>query len=669
MPRFHPLLATFAFCLGTSAVAGPAFKPAGPDLAAVTITAADLNFSDTAQNIAPLRFDAAHGFERSLANPTLTALTLNGVPYVYMLMRVERETEQGNRLILARIPADKFSDGATVTPFSQWEAVPDATFTIVPPNGSKGVLNAAMAAHDGKLVITYQARAKSKNGADNLGFMVLFDPVAQKTLWTKSVLSIPGYAGTQKPTGLTRVTVDPVGTSGDYFASTKGRLVVGFMCRQDRVAACTDNGRPWNGFVLQELILSPAGDPQFRPPVRVLAEEVPDAMTVKAWARQGQTVWKKQSFNFGNGGSDTLIFSVNFNLVTADSPDHPAARDFPTHSKFFALTGLSALLDAANSGPIDASAKAPLSKTWLPDLSNNSPWDQGALWNSMFYIDPYHANRKFVLYESWGADDMQASQTRNALYGGSSFQTVKPGRPEFSQSCDEICGTSNLAGGGARKPYCLSATASAPGTPLQGAELPHTQPLDQVHDPLTGQGIAAATVMCSDIGTSSTRPGNLVIVSGVAEGNQTALHQATTLCAANAALGVIWIDAVVGKTLHVNLADTETLHQGDALTVACSTKLPSSAFHRDVQVQGGGTSCDMTCDALGTGDGTGFRAYRATLEDPANPGHSRAINPFTSLDLLASTGKAAAPQNSSAISCGCGPGREMRGVASARVAP
>lgn len=635
-----------------------------PDLPAVTITAAAPKFSTVAQNIAPVRFDAAHGFERSLANPTLTQLDLDGVPYVYALMRAEREIEQGNRLILARIAADKFSDGSTVTPFGAWQAVPDQVFSIVPPKGSKGVLNAAMTAWDGKILVTYQARSQSKNGADNLGFMEMFDPAAQKVLWTKPIQSIPGYQGTQKPTGLTRVTEGPA-TAPDYFDSTKGRLVLGYMCRGDQAAACAG----WNGFVLQELTYV-AGQPQFQPPVRVLHEEVPDGTSLKAWTKQGETVWKKQSFTFGNGSNDRLIFALNFNMVADNTPDHPATRDFPEHAKLFALSGLSTLLDAAKAGALDVSAKAPPSKTWVPDLSNDSPWDQGALWNTMYYVDPFHGSAQFVLYESWGAEVMQASQTRDALYGGSSGQMVKADSPDFGQSCDAICGTGNVAGGGARKSYCLSATAIAPGSALQGVEVAHETPLDQVT--AAGQGLKAAFLECSDIGTSATKPGNLLIASAAisaADAGKTALTLAEALCAAKGAKGVVWVDSGT----RINLADTQALAQGEALTVGCSTQYPSTAFHRNVVVQGGGPTCDMTCAALGAGDGTGFRAWRAQLADSPYPQQTAAVTPFISLDLLVQQGLTRAkpwvPLQSTALECACGPGREMRGIASARVAP
>ena len=663
----HAFAILIALMSGCAALANPGFQPAGPELSSVTIVPANLHFSAVAQNIAPIRFDAEHGFERSLANPTLTQLDVNGAPFVYLLMRVERETDRGTRLILARIPADQFSDGTNVTPFPKWQAIPDSRFSITPPKGSKGVLNAAMTAHDGKILITYQARSVTKNGDDNLGFMTMFDPVTQKTLWTKPIQTIPGYAGTQKPTGLTRVTADPVSPAGDYFDSTKGRLVLGYMCRQDVAPACTDNGAPWDGFVLQELTISGTGNPQFLTPVRMLREEVPDGTSVKAWAAQGETVWKKQSFNFGNGGADTLIFSVNFNLVTENTPARPTARDFPSHSAFFAVNAVSALLDAAKSGPIDLSAKAPPSRTWQPDLSTDSPWDQGAVWNSMFYIDPYHANAKFVLYESWGANYMQPPQTRNALYGGSSSRTVKSGSAEFSQSCDAVCGGGNVAGGGARKPYCLS--VSAP----DGTEVSHDRALGQVVDSVTGQSLASASLVCSDIGTSKTQPDNLIIASDTVGKDQPALTFAEAVCAAKGASGVIWMDALAAGKAQINLSDTATLHQGDALTVACSTQFPSAAFRRDVQVSASGPSCDMACDALGPGDGTGFRAYRSRLSNANGTDQSSPATPFTSLDLLAqpgvAAGKAAVPQRSTRLECSCGPGREMRGIASARVAP
>ena len=663
MPKVCAIIAALMIGHGSVAVADPVFKPAGAELAAVTIAAASLKLSPTAQNIAPVRFDAAHGYEQSLANPTLTQLDVNGVPYVYMLIRVEREVEKGNRLILARIPADKFSDGNAITPFFQWETVPDSALNIKAPKGWSGVLNAAMAAHDGKILITYQANSRTK---DSLGIMVLFDPVTHKTLWSKPIQQMPGYMGTTKPTGLTRVTAGPVAPTGDYFDSTKGRLVVGYMCRQDDAPAC----KGWDGFVLQELTFS--GDkPQFQPPVRVLREEVPDGAKVSAWGRQGETVWKKQSFNFGNGGVDTLIFSVNFNMATENSPDHPAARDFPAHSKFFALSGLSALLDAAKSGPLDVSAKVPPSKTWVPDLSNDTPWDQGAMWNSMFYIDPFHANQKFVLYESWGAEFMQASQTRNALYGGSSSRTVHAGSADFSQSCDGLCGTSNVAGGGARKSYCLSSTAIAADTTLQGTEIAHDQPFDKVHDPVTGQGLQSAAVMCSDIGTSATLPGNLILASATVGRDGPALSAAEAICAAKGAQGVIWIDGKLGGKSRTNLPDTAALQKGDALTLACSTQYASGAFHRNVATQGADMTADMACAALGAGDGTGFRAYRSKLTNA--PDQNTAIGPFVGLGLLAvqraSDGTTLATNSSTTIISSCGPGREMRGIASARVAP
>ena len=87
----------------------------------VKVLPAHLAFSSVAQNFAQPQFDAAHGYERSLANPTLTQLTVGGVPYVYMLIRAERATERGTRLLLARIPAAQFSDGTAVTPFAKWE--------------------------------------------------------------------------------------------------------------------------------------------------------------------------------------------------------------------------------------------------------------------------------------------------------------------------------------------------------------------------------------------------------------------------------------------------------------------------------------------------------------------------------------------------------------------
>lgn len=675
MTKLSLLLSVLALITGldqeASAKGALGFTPAGAELSAVTIAPANLKLSVAAQNIAPPRYDAAHGFERSDANPTLTALTVGGKPYVYMLMRVERGVEQGNRLILARIAAEKFSDGTLVTPFPQWEQVPDDVFSIVPPEGSKGVLNASMAAENGRLVITYQARNQSKDSADNLGFMVLYDPASQKVIWQKPVPSIAGYQGNQKPTGLTRVTQGPVATSGDYFDSSKGRLVLGYMCRQDSAPACTDNGTPWDGFVLQELTFT--GDtPQFQPPVRVVREAVPVGMKVKAWAKAGETVWKKQSFNFGNGGSDRLIFAFNFNMVAEDSADHPAARDFPEHAKFFVLSSLTTLLDAAKSGPIDISAKVPPSRTWVPDLTNDSPWDQGAMWNSMYYADPFHANRQFVLYESWGAERMQAAQTRNALYGGSAAQVVKADSAAFGQSCDDICATNSIAGGGARKPFCLSATAVAPGTAMQGTEISHQAPLRQ----MAPQGLQSAYLVCSDIGTSKAKADNLTIASGTvgaSTAGQPALTVAEGLCSAQRAKGVVWMDAISAGKTRANLSDAAVLHQGDALTVGCSVQYPSSAFHRAVMAASSGQSCDMTCAALGPGDGTGFRAWRSQLLNSPYPNQTTALIPSMSVDLLIQLGKTRAkpwtPLQSTGIACACGPGREMRGVASARVAP
>ena len=402
-----------------------------------------------------------------------------------------------------------------------------------------------------------------------------------------------------------------------------------------------------------------------------MKEEVPVAMTVADWQSQGQTVWKKQSFNLANGGEDTLIFSVNYNRVTEDSPEHPAARDFPEHSTFLALSPLSAVLDSAATTTIDVSDSVPPSKTWVADISNDSPWDQGALWNSMLYIDPFHANKKFVTYESWGAAYMQVLQIRNALYGGSSYLFVKNGTPNFTKSCNQICATNNVSDGGARKPYCLSVTASDPGTAIHNSELLHSVPLAVVKDPVSHKSITGAAVVCSDIGTGGTSVNTVVIAtttSTAAAVPQTALAVGQRICAIAGAKGVIWIDGATSA--QTNLPDTALVPLGQPLTVACSISFESNAFARNV-VAAPAQSCDQACSALGVGNGAGYRAYRSKLIDNPATSQNNGLDPFTNLALYAlqkaSGGTVWKLASTTHIECSCGPGREMQGVASARV--
>jgi hypothetical protein len=272
---------------------------------------------------------------------------------------------------------------------------------------------------------------------------------------------------------------------------------------------------------------------------------------------------------------------------------------------------------------------------------------------------------------------MQLSQTRNALYGGSSNALIKSGQEYFAQSCNQYCATKNIAGGGARKPYCLSATAVSSGTMVQGIELPHSVPFNQIKDPLTAKGINSAFVVCSDIGTSDKNVNDIRIITSPIEtlvSGTSALSTAEAMCMAKGAKGVVWIDRSTpsDSTSEFDVSDTASVQLGQLLTVACSAQHESGAFKRSLLATSSQT-CDMACSALGVGNGTGYRSYRSRIINNPTANQNSFLDPFTSLDyfiykkLVANTSWL--PMSETKVQCTCGPGREMRGVASARVAP
>ncbi len=642
-----------------------------------TINISSLNFSKPAQRVAIPKVKSSPPFEEALSNPHIAKLNVNGTPYVYVIMRAAiNGGSSKNELQLARIHASRFSSGDSIAPWSSWERIPSSVFAIKPPPG-KGVLGASIVAVNNKLLVVY----KEKLQEDVDGRIVLVDPArSYKTIWNKRLENISGFAGPgRSTTGLTRVTQDALSTSGNYFKSNKGRVIISFGCREGKssASACLENGVSWNGFAIQEITLNSANKISFLPVIRVFNDETPSNINPSQWLRRGGSVFRKQNFGVHNGGSDKMIFSVNYNRV-GESDGRKAGQDYPRYASFFEIPNISSVLDKsiANNGN-DITSKMPAQRTWRNNLVADSAWDHGAQWHNTVYIDVFNRNKVFSLYESWGAEYPQLAKTRNSLYPGSSRVEVKSGQSEYSKSCNQICGGSDSFGGGVRKKFCLSASVVDSNSILHGSEILHDQTINSVRDPKTGRPVAGAYISCSDIGSNDSQPQDLFVRKKTIQSTdkgKTVGFFVRAQCRASGAKGYIWADRYrTSSNKNVfNIGSSKKLATGDEITYACSTVYNESNFKRNVVVTNQKNTCDSVCADLGHGDGTGFRPYRSKISGIGLALNLVTIDPLTSLIRYKyrnyNDGSAWSNPSSFKLQCVCGPGRNMKAHMAGKVA-
>lgn len=668
-------------------------------------------FSSPSQRVAIPTFTKRYDFERAISNPYLTHLIVpnragTNRKYVYLTMRVARGDDEPI-LRMARILASDFSEGDSIATLShdsdsKWEWIPVNKFGIEPPPGKSGVLGNSLTSVDGMLLVTY--RTKLQEDVDSR--MVLFDPVEERIVWDRSIAAfgsepgIRGYEGPDKIGSITRVTSAPVDRSTSYFDSNQGRVMVSYQCRGDGSSACVaSDGSVRTGYFVQELVLNRSLVPSFRPSVKIFNDEITDE-NVRQWRNLGNSVWRKQNFDLHNGGSDTMLFSVNYSRV--DDTDRSAARDFPRYTSFFKVENISELLDRARSGEyVDISDQMPASSVWTNGVTagnysssggantNNSPWDQGATWHNTMYVDPFNGNKIFTLYESWGAEYMQLPQTQNALYGGSATIILDSLGRKGNQSCNQLCGGTAAFGGGARKEYCLSASVMDKSSVLHGSEIPHDVPLNSIKDPNSGKSVAGAYLSCSDIGSHTTEAQENLFTEKYAirsaEVGMEAGSLVESLCQVQDAAGYIWIDIFNNRTQrrHYSVDADTSLRRGDVITYACSNDHETSKFQKIITETigegGGNLTCDMACTELGVGDGTGYRPYRSKIIGAGLALTRVTVDPLLSLYLYKERKEESntvwtrmrdgeTVSDGFKLECTCGPGRNMRAHMSARVA-
>lgn len=668
-------------------------------------------FSNPSQRVAIPSTLKKYDFERALSNPYITNLeiaTESGKRnYVYLTMRVARAGD-GPILRMARIPAEKFSSGDLISTLShesdsEWEWIPVNKFGVEAPEDKSGVLGTSIASFKGKLLITY--RTKLQEDVDSR--MILFDPVSEQIIWDRSIADFGneagmiGYEGSPRVGSITRISTGKIDTSGSYFDSHNGRVLVSYKCENVPENGCYRRNEPeTGGFFIQELLLDESTwEPSFNPPVKVFTENKTDE-TVKEWLAAGNSIWTKQNFDLHNAGNNTMLFSINFSRVT--DTDRKANRDFPRYTSFFKVENISSVLDEAiSTGYINLSDKMPETENWVNAVTagnysensgvnlNNSPWDQGATWHNTLYIDPYNNNKIFTLYESWGTEYMQLPQTKDALYGGSATMILSNLGDKGNQSCNQLCGGTDSFGGGVRKEYCLSASVIDTNSSINGAEIPHDVPLNSISDPVTGRTIQGAYLACSDIGSHTTSKNqNMYVKNYIVKNSDVGKSIGAfteSLCLNEGAKGYIWTDVynlISGKSRYT-AGENSLIEKNDVLTYACSKQFPSGNFKKIISdsIGDGGinNTCDAVCTDLGSGDGSGYRPYRSKILGTGLAWDRVTIDPLLSLSIYKEQSKESDAvweklkngvkvSDDFKLSCVCGPGRNMRAIMSARVA-
>jgi hypothetical protein len=631
-----------------------------------TILSSGIKWLPRAERIAAPRLNSEYGYERGVSSPHLAAIKIEQVPYIYNCFRV-REDKAGDVLRLARIRADRFSSNGRITPLDQWEWIPPDRFRIAPVRDVWPVTG-AVAGINGKLLIAYK-RTGGRPGA-----LILFDPLKTRIVWQKDLPDIPGYAGPkgQVLPGLARITTAAPNTDGDYFDTNLGRVVMTYQCRPAE-ASCKTTGGVRDGFFMQAVVLQDNNAVRFGPQIRLFADEVPAKIGGPRQVRQmGYRFWYKQNMTVSNLGNDSLIFAVNYNMLS-EHEKRPADRDYPCCASFFEVPFISGILaHAQRKGFLDLAPLMPKEKTWQQDIKAESPWDQGAIWSQSVYIDPFHNNAVFTVYEAWGADYTQPHKTRAAFYPGSFRKWVLTGRPGSGQSCNSFCRERRYNGGA-----CFSASALSPGSGLNGAEIPHDQSLDAFVREKSAN-IPGALYVCSDLGTRKESP-DFKYVTGRAAGDGEETTVATfsdRICRGSGALGYVRAELLSPQTENYGytLGPELKVRSGQVLSLTCSMEHNSRMFSL-VRISDRNTSCDMACDSLGAGIGFGYRPYHAevvslgrdgkgTLLDKAGVDPDFVLSMQEGLDIPDGYAKNnIAGEN---ITCICGPGRNLRATMATR---